>query len=73
MTVSPHDDFSAPLARSVGKTQSTPRRGTPSKMLIGEGRFLEGRGGAPGTVPLQNPEVTSPKACLRNADLGGAL
>ena len=29
----------------------------------------EGRGGAPGTVPLQNPEVTSRKACLRNADL----
>ena len=28
----------------------------------------EGRGGAPGTVPLQNPEVTSRKACLRNAD-----
>ena len=27
----------------------------------------EGRGGAPGTVPLQNPEVTSRKACLRNA------
>ena len=31
----------------------------------------EGRGGAPGTVPLQNPEVTSRKACLRNADLAG--
>ena len=29
----------------------------------------EGRGGAPGTVPLQNPEVTSRKACLRNAEL----
>ena len=28
----------------------------------------EGRGGAPGTVPLQNPKVTSRKACLRNAD-----
>ena len=28
----------------------------------------EGRGGDPGTVPLQNPEVTSRKACLRNAD-----
>ena len=28
----------------------------------------EGRGGAPGTVPLQNPEVTSRKACLRNAE-----
>ena len=30
-----------------------------------------GRGegaGAPGTVPLQNPEVTSRKACLRNAE-----
>ena len=25
----------------------------------------EGRGGAPGTAPLQNPEVTSRKACLR--------
>ena len=32
----------------------------------------EGRGGAPGTVPLQNPEVTSRKACLRNAYLFGA-
>ena len=29
----------------------------------------EGRGGAPGTVSLQNPEVTSRNACLRNADL----
>ena len=29
----------------------------------------EGRGGAPGTVTLQNPEVTSRKACLRNAEL----
>ena len=29
----------------------------------------EGRGGAPGTVPLQNPEVTSRKACLRNTDM----
>ena len=28
----------------------------------------EGRGGAPSTVPLQNPEVTSRKACLRNTD-----
>ena len=28
----------------------------------------EGRGGASGTVPLQNPEVTSRKACLRNAE-----
>ena len=28
----------------------------------------EGRGGTPGTVPLKNPEVTSRKACLRNAD-----
>ena len=28
----------------------------------------EGRGGAPGTVPLQNPQVTSRKACLRNAE-----
>ena len=28
----------------------------------------EGRGGTPGTVPLQNPEVTSRKACLRNAE-----
>ena len=28
----------------------------------------EGRGGAPGTVPLQNPEITSRKACLRNAE-----
>ena len=31
----------------------------------------EGRRGAPGTVHLQNPEVTSRKACLRNADLRG--
>ena len=30
----------------------------------------EGRGGAPGTVPLQNPEVTSRKTCLRNAERG---
>ena len=30
----------------------------------------EGRGGAPGTVPLQNPQVTSRKACLRNAENG---
>ena len=30
----------------------------------------EGRGGAPGTVPLQNREVTSRKACLRNAETG---
>ena len=30
----------------------------------------EGRGGAPGTVPLQNPHVTSRKACLRNAERG---
>ena len=29
----------------------------------------EGQGGAPGTVPLQSPEVTSRKACLRNADI----
>ena len=29
----------------------------------------EGRGGAPGTVPLQNPQVTSRKACLRNAEI----
>ena len=29
----------------------------------------EGRGGAPGTVPLQNLEVTSRKACLRNAEM----
>ena len=29
----------------------------------------EGRRGAPGTVPLQNPEVTARKARLRNADL----
>ena len=28
----------------------------------------EGRGGAPGTIPLQNPQVTSRKACSRNAD-----
>ena len=27
-----------------------------------------GRGGAPGTVPLQKPQVTSRKACLRHAD-----
>ena len=33
-------------------------------ILTGPGK---GRGGAPGTVPLQNPEVTSRKACLRNA------
>ena len=33
----------------------------------------EGRGGAPGTVPLQNSEVTSRKACLRNAAFLGAL
>ena len=31
----------------------------------------EGRGGVPGTVPLQNPEVTSRKAYLRNADFWG--
>ena len=30
----------------------------------------KGRGGDPGTVPLQNPEVTSRKACLRNAEGG---
>ena len=30
----------------------------------------EGRGGAPGTVPLQNPEITSRKACLRKAEKG---
>ena len=29
----------------------------------------EGRGGAPGTVPLQNPEVISRKACLRSVDV----
>ena len=29
----------------------------------------EGGGGTPGMVPLQNPQATSPKACLRNADL----
>ena len=29
----------------------------------------EGRGGAPATVPLQNQEVTSRKACLRNAEI----
>ena len=29
----------------------------------------EGKGGgAPGTVPLQNQEVTSRKACLKNAE-----
>ena len=28
----------------------------------------DGRGGTPGTVPLQNQEVTSRKACLRNAE-----
>ena len=28
----------------------------------------EGRGGAPGMVPLQNPKVTSQKAYLRNAE-----
>ena len=28
----------------------------------------EGRGGAPGTVPFPNPQVTSRKACLRNAE-----
>ena len=33
----------------------------------------EGRGGAPGTVPLQNPEVTLRKACLRNADKRGVF
>ena len=27
-----------------------------------------GEGAPPGTVPLQNPEVTSRKACLRNAE-----
>ena len=26
---------------------------------------------SPGTVPLQNPEVTSRKACLRNTEKGG--
>ena len=29
----------------------------------------EGRGRVPGTAPLQNPPVTSRKACLRNPDL----
>ena len=32
----------------------------------------KGRGGGPGTVPLQNPQVTSRKACLRNADNVGS-
>ena len=36
-------------------------------ILMGPG---EGRGGAPGTVPLQNAKVTSQKACLRNAECG---
>ena len=29
----------------------------------------EGRGGTPDMVPLQNPKVTSRKACLRNAEI----
>ena len=36
----------------------------PLGILRGPG---EGRGDAPGTIPLQNPHVTSRKACLRNA------
>ena len=36
-------------------------------ILRGLGR---GEGAPPGTVPLQNPQVTSRKACLRNADFG---
>ena len=35
-------------------------------ILTGPGK---GRGGDPGTVPLQNPKVNSRKACLRDAAL----
>ena len=40
------------------------------ELVLGILRGLgEGRGGTPGTVPVQNPEVTSRKACLRNAEI----
>ena len=56
-------------------TCSSPRgapRVVPSMSLLNYfgaflGAFGRGEGGAPGTVPLQNPGVTSRKACLRNA------
>ena len=51
-------------------TCSSPRctpRVVPSMFLILRGPGEE-RWGAPGTVPLQNQEVTSRKASLRNAE-----
>ena len=47
----------------------------PSTLLLNYfwtffGDILEGRGGATGTVPLQNPKVTSQQACLRDAEEG---
>ena len=58
-------------------TCSSPRRApwvVPSTFLLNYfwaflGGLGEGKGGAPGTVPLPDPQVTSRKACLRNADL----
>ena len=56
---------------------SSPRgapRMVPSTSLLNYfwpflGALGRGEGGAPGTVPLQNPKVTSRKACLRNAEV----
>ena len=54
-------------------TEMCPSGGTKHvsfELLLGIFRAPgEGRGGAPGTVPLQNPKVTSRKACFRNAEI----
>ena len=56
-------------------TEMCPSGGTKYvsfELLLGILRgYGEGRGGLPGTVPLQNPKVTPQKACLRNAEKGG--
>ena len=71
----------APLVRTTAQpeshfTCSSPRdapsggtKYTSFELLLGIlGGPGEARGGGRGTVPLQNPKVTSRKACLRNAE-----
>ena len=66
-------DHQSRFLAQTGTHAKLPTRGVaPSTLLLNDFWASEGpgeeRGGAPDTVPLQNPQVTSQKTGLRNAD-----
>ena len=71
----------APLVRYLGTTRESLHMFFTNTCPLGGAEYIsfqlflgilrgrgEGRGGAPGTLHLQNLQVTSRKACLRNAE-----